>query len=116
MCLRFCSIASGSSGNCYLVRTDETVLLVDAGLSCKKIEEGLAAADTKSEDVEAILVTHEHIDHVRGIKPLTNKYPNIEIYCSEGTWKHISGETNSQHITVAAGKDFWIGDIRIFPF
>ncbi|MBR6015334.1 MAG: MBL fold metallo-hydrolase [Firmicutes bacterium] len=116
MNLRFCSIASGSSGNCYLVRTDETVLLVDAGLSCKKIEEGLTAAGTKAENIDAILVTHEHIDHVRGIKPLTNKCPDIEIYCSEGTWKHISQETKSHHNTVSAGKEFWIGDIRICPF
>lgn len=114
--LRFCSIASGSSGNCYLVRTDDTVLLVDAGISCKKIEEGLEAAGTKLADVEALLVTHEHTDHVRGIKPLTNKLPGLEVYCTAGTWKYIEKECSAEHTTVTAGKDFWIGDIRCCPF
>ena len=61
------SIASGSSGNCYYVGSEETHLLVDAGVSGKKIESALNEIDRKPSDLNGILVTHEHIDHVKGL-------------------------------------------------
>ena len=69
--LRFCSFSSGSSGNCYLVRTDRTALLVDAGIPLKRIREGLEMTATPEETVAAVLITHEHSDHIRSIGALT---------------------------------------------
>ena len=60
MSLQFCSIASGSRGNCYLVKAGEYVLLIDAGISGKKIEEGLNEAGISANQVNGVLVTHEH--------------------------------------------------------
>ena len=74
MSLRICSLASGSSGNCYVVRTEDTVLLVDAGISGKQIRERLALLGCCIDDVDAVLVTHEHSDHIKGLQSITNKH------------------------------------------
>ena len=87
MKLKFCSLASGSSGNCYLIKTDDKALLIDAGISGKKIFQGLDNAGVEKEDVCGILVTHEHIDHVRSLPILTKKLPNAVVYANAGTWE-----------------------------
>lgn len=75
MTLNFCSFASGSSGNCYMVRCGDTALLVDAGISGKRIFEGLERTETPLEQVKGLLITHEHIDHVKSIPIVTKKRP-----------------------------------------
>ena len=65
--MRLCSIASGSSGNCIYIGDGESHLLVDTGISKKRVEEGLKQLDVKGEEVDAIFVTHEHIDHIQGL-------------------------------------------------
>lgn len=65
--MRLCSIASGSSGNCIYVGSDKTHLLVDAGISGKKVEFGLNSLDLTTGDLDGILVTHEHSDHIKGL-------------------------------------------------
>lgn len=64
--MKLLSIASGSSGNCYYVGNDNTHLLVDAGISCKRVETALKDEGLKPSELNGILVTHEHIDHVKG--------------------------------------------------
>ena len=64
--MRMCSIASGSSGNCIYVGSDHTHLLVDTGISRKRIEEGLKKLGIKGEEIEGVLITHEHSDHIQG--------------------------------------------------
>lgn len=75
MPLKFCSLASGSSGNCYLIKNQRSALLVDAGISGKKILEGLTATDTPESHVKSLLITHEHIDHVKSVSVLAKKLP-----------------------------------------
>ena len=70
----FCSIASGSSGNCTYTGTDETALLVDAGISARQIEKGLHSIERTAEDIDGILVTHEHSDHIKGLGVLSRRY------------------------------------------
>ena len=82
------SIASGSSGNCYYVGNEETHLLVDAGVSGKKIETALNEIDRKPSDLDGILVTHEHIDHVKGLGVMARKH-GIPIYTTGGTISEI---------------------------
>ena len=65
--LELCSIASGSSGNCICVGSDNHHVLIDAGISGKRIENGLNEVDLKSQDMDGILVTHEHLDHIAGL-------------------------------------------------
>ena len=65
--MRLCSIASGSSGNCIYIGDDTTHLLVDTGISKKRIEEGLKELEIKGDELQGILITHEHVDHIQGL-------------------------------------------------
>lgn len=86
--MRMCSIASGSSGNCVYVGSESTHLLVDAGISGKKITEGVEALGVSMHDIDGILITHEHNDHVNGLGVLARKY-EIPIYATAGTIRAI---------------------------
>ncbi len=82
------SIASSSSGNCICVGTGDYHVLVDAGITGKKVEEGLNRYNLTSTDINAILVTHEHGDHISGLGVLSRKL-HVPIYATKGTWKGI---------------------------
>ena len=86
--MRMCSIASGSSGNCIYVGNDQGHLLVDAGISRKRIEEGLHSIGIKGEDVDGIFITHEHSDHIKGLGVFCRKY-RVPIYATKGTIEGI---------------------------
>lgn len=81
-------LASGSSGNATYVETKGQRLLIDAGLSGKKIEQLFQQIDRKVSDLNAILVTHEHVDHVRGVGILSRKY-HLPVYANAATWKML---------------------------
>ena len=83
--LRFCSLYSGSSGNSLFVQTQNTKILIDAGESAKKIVNALASINVDAKDINAILVTHEHKDHIKGLGTLSQKY-NIPVYANAETW------------------------------
>uniref|UniRef100_UPI00402916AB MBL fold metallo-hydrolase n=1 Tax=Agathobacter sp. TaxID=2021311 RepID=UPI00402916AB len=89
--LELCSIASGSSGNCICVGSDDSHVLIDAGISGKKIENGLNAIDLKSQDMQGILVTHEHIDHIAGLGVMARRY-GLPLYATPGTIDAIKNE------------------------
>lgn len=117
MPLQFCSFASGSSGNCYLIKNQHSALLIDAGISGKKIFQGLEETGTPPEAVSAILVTHEHIDHVKSLPVVTKKLPNIYAWANRNTWEQIErpvAEDRKRFFTT--GEDFVIDDFRIRPF
>lgn len=81
-------LASGSSGNATYVESDKGALLVDVGLTGKKMEGLFNQIDRKIEDLDGILVTHEHIDHIKGLGVLARKY-KLPVYANENTWKAI---------------------------
>ncbi|WP_164914461.1 MBL fold metallo-hydrolase [Aminipila luticellarii] len=117
MALSFCSFSSGSSGNCYLVKSDSTALLIDAGISGKKILEGLNTTQTPEEQVQGVLVTHEHIDHVKSLRVLSKKLPGAKTYANAGTWTQIQENVpEGQRGLFITGEAFSIGDIKIKPF
>lgn len=86
--MRLCSIASGSSGNCIYIGTDTTHLLVDTGISKKRIEEGLTSLELSLNEIDGILLTHEHSDHVSGLRVLLRKR-EIPVYGTKGTIRKI---------------------------
>lgn len=115
MSLKICSLASGSSGNCYMVRSEETILLVDAGLSAKQIKERLYSLGVDAESVDAILITHEHSDHIKGL-PVLSKL-NMQIYASGKTLDAIDFDLNCDLCkSFNPGESFQIGDIEIESF
>lgn len=82
--LELCSIASGSSGNCIYAGSENCHILIDAGVSGKRIENGLQEIGIKADEIQAILITHEHIDHVAGIGVLARRY-GIPMYATAET-------------------------------
>ena len=119
--MRMCSIASGSSGNCIYVGDDHTHLLVDTGISRKRVEEGLHALDIKGEDLDGILVTHEHSDHIQGLGVFSRKY-EVPIYATAGTIEGIESCRTLGKLPegllhpIETDKPFALGDIEIRPF
>ena len=117
----FCSIASGSSGNCIYVGSDHTAVLIDTGISGKKIAEGLKMIDRKPEELSAILITHEHSDHIKGLGVMARKY-GIPIYATPGTREAIgrcgSLGTIDQELfhEIHADEGMTIQDLDIMPF
>ena len=85
MALKFCSLSSGSSGNCYLTGSDSTYILIDAGISAKKITDSLSSLNLAPEDISGILLTHEHSDHIKGVDVLCKKY-GLPVYANEKTY------------------------------
>ncbi|MCR5387613.1 MAG: MBL fold metallo-hydrolase [Lachnospiraceae bacterium] len=90
--MEFCSIASGSSGNCIMTGSDDTHILIDAGISCKRITEGLDSLSLSPSDIDGIFITHEHTDHTQGIGVLLRKY-HIPLYATEKTLDAISASS-----------------------
>lgn len=119
--MRLCSIASGSSGNCIYIGSDHTHLLVDTGISKKKIEEGLKELEIKAEELSGILVTHEHADHIQGLGVLCRKY-EIPIYATKGTlqgiqtYKGLGKMPEGLYHEIKADENFMLGDLKIHPF
>lgn len=119
--MRLGSIASGSSGNCIYIGSDNTHLLVDAGISKKKIEDGLAELQIKGEELGGILITHEHIDHIQGLGVFSRKY-EIPIYGTKGTLegirncKSLGKMPEGLYREITVDQDFQIGDVLVHPF
>lgn len=88
--MRLLSIASGSSGNCIYVGNDDTHILIDTGISGKRIEAGLNSIGLSGKDIDAVLVTHEHVDHIAGLGVFSRKW-NAPIYATAGTVHGIQG-------------------------
>ena len=119
--MKLCSIASGSSGNCIFVGSEQTNLLVDVGLSAKRIENGLKEIDIKPDTIQGILITHEHTDHVSGLGVMARRY-HIPIYATYETIMAIRGIKSLGEISeelfnyIEPDKRFTINDISIEPF
>lgn len=117
MALRFCSFSSGSSGNSYLVRSEKTAILIDAGISGKKILEGLAYTGTAPGEVKAVMVTHEHSDHVQSLRVLHKRLPEMMTYSNLSTWECIRDRVpEGRHIAFESGDEFNVGDIHVRTF
>jgi phosphoribosyl 1,2-cyclic phosphodiesterase len=117
--LRFCALASGSSGNAALLATDRTRILVDAGLSMLQLRKRLAAIGETLESLDAVLITHEHTDHVSGLPVLArNRDLRCAFYLTHLTEPAIDwGEVRPQRIErFQAGSCFCIGDIEVQSF
>jgi len=118
--LELCAIASGSSGNCICVGSDNTHVLIDAGVSGKRIESGLNEIDLKTSEMQGILITHEHIDHIAGLGVLARRY-GIPIFATEKTvdailhTKSVGKIDEDLFQVIHPGKRFSIGELVFHP-
>lgn len=117
--LNFCSLYSGSSGNSLFVETENTKILVDAGVSCKKIEEALNSLEIDPSSINAILVTHEHIDHVKSLSTISKKF-DIPVFATSETFNAMPNQTkklSEKNINFfKSNEKFYINDLEITPF
>ncbi|WP_434311430.1 MBL fold metallo-hydrolase [Hominifimenecus sp. rT4P-3] len=119
--MRLVSLASGSSGNCIYIGSENHHILIDTGIGRKRVEEGLAALELSPADLEGVLVTHEHSDHVSGLGVLARKY-EIPIYGTAGTLeriqqiKSLGAFPGDLFHSICAGETFCLGDLEIQSF
>ncbi len=119
MKLKLCPLRSSSKGNTTMVFNESTKILVDCGISGKTLEQCLQSAGIGAESIDAIAVTHEHTDHIKGVGVISRKY-NIPIYASKGTWramKNVLGKIDEKNIKFFdTGEDFYINDIKVSTY
>ena len=114
-----CPLFSGSSGNATAVGLGEGRLLVDAGKPCKALSQALLQAGIQPETIQGLLITHEHIDHVRGAGVFSRRH-DVPIYANQGTWEAmipLIGAIAPHNIRVFdTGRAFFLGEASILPF
>ena len=114
------SIASGSSGNCICVGNDTSHVMIDCGVSGKWIENGMNEKNYTTSDMQGLLITHEHSDHVSGLGVISRKY-HLPIYTTRGTWDAISRMKRLGDIDqglfheIRPDEDFAIGSLLVHP-
>lgn len=117
--LRVSILASGSTGNVTYIESDQTKLLIDCGLSGKKTTELLKSIGRSPADLDGILVTHEHADHIKGIGVLARRY-ELPVYANEKTWsamgKKVGAIHDSQKFFFERDRQQVIGDIDVMSF
>ena len=116
--MRFCPLCSGSSGNATYIEAGSARLLIDAGLSCKRITELLSRIGVTPDTLSAILITHEHVDHVRGVNVLSKKY-DLPVYANADTWsmlhEPLSGVAPKNVCVFESDRDFYLAGARVYP-
>jgi phosphoribosyl 1,2-cyclic phosphodiesterase len=114
--MRFASLGSGSRGNATLIEAGATRLLVDCGLTARDAERRLALLGVVPAELRAILLTHEHSDHVRGVLPLATRY-GLEVWSTPGTWRGLGGpELPGLRLFTPHNGSLHVGDLRLIPF
>ncbi|MGI6732236.1 MAG: MBL fold metallo-hydrolase [Anaerovoracaceae bacterium] len=117
MTLSFCSFSSGSSGNSYLVKTEKTAILIDVGISAKKVYEGLEKTKTSPELLGGILITHEHSDHTKSLKTMLKRQKTLKAYTNEKTWNSLGlPQEEDRREVFKTGDSFEINDIGVKTF
>lgn len=120
----FASLSSGSKGNATLIKTAGAMVLIDCGISAKKADESLKALGLSADQLDAVLLTHEHADHIKGVKRLMQAY-NIPVYGTGGTLNGLFRTSKDEYFNYAGrslmeqvkyDEGISIGDINITPF
>lgn len=118
MKLDFCSLSSGSSGNATYIAGGDTRILIDAGLSGKALTGALDSIGVLPESLSAILVTHEHIDHIKGVGVLSRKF-RIPVYANERTWENMARIVGEIPVGLRrvfeTENDFYVNDLGVRP-
>jgi phosphoribosyl 1,2-cyclic phosphodiesterase len=116
MSLFISSINSGSNGNCYYVGNNKDAVLIDIGLSCREIEKRMLRSGLSIQLVRAIFISHEHIDHIRGVEVLSKKY-GIPVYINEKTLENGRIKMKNELVRSFDSEEMIeINSLRIFPF
>jgi phosphoribosyl 1,2-cyclic phosphodiesterase len=116
MSLFISSINSGSNGNCYYVGNSKDAVLIDVGLSCREIEKRMLRSGLSIQKVRAIFISHEHIDHIRGVEVLSKKY-DLPVYINEGTLCNGRVKLVDERVrSFTTDETIAVGSLNVIPF
>lgn len=113
--MRVCLLASGSKGNAVYIESGDSRILIDAGLSAREIERRLAAIDVAAEDLNAVLVTHEHNDHTGAVGPLARRH-RLPVYIHPRTHAAARLGRIDSVCEFDTGESFTLRDLQVTPF
>jgi phosphoribosyl 1,2-cyclic phosphodiesterase len=115
--MRFSVLASGSGGNACYIETDNSRILIDAGLSCRELMKRLEILDIKLDRIDALVITHEHQDHVKGAGPIARRF-NVPVYLNHPTMQKVKEGIGkiSEYVSFDTGKSIRINDVLIETF
>lgn len=113
--LRIAALGSGSSGNATLIQSDRSTLLLDCGFTCKETIARLAVLGVTPTEIDGVLISHEHGDHVRGVGPLSRKF-GLPVWLTHGTYHRLKDKRFTDVHVFHAHERFTIGDIELDPF
>lgn len=114
--VEICALASGSNGNCYYIGNEQDAVLIDAGISCKQILIRIGEAGLDASRIRGIVISHEHTDHVSGVRVLSKKL-GIPAWFSQGTYNALrETEQPERYHIFDPEKPFLIGTFKIHPF
>ena len=110
------SLNSGSNGNCYYIGNEKEAILVDAGISCREIEQRMKRLELSMKKVKALFISHEHTDHIKGVRVLSKKH-NLPVYITRDTLKNANlDDTNPSIVIMHPEKPITIGQLEITAF
>jgi phosphoribosyl 1,2-cyclic phosphodiesterase len=115
--MKITPLASGSTGNSFLIQTDSAAVVVDAGLSGKQMQERIASAGTDPAELKGIIVSHGHSDHIKGVGVLSRRY-KIPVWMNQGTWRVAESNLGKLHALefFETGRIFQVAGLRVHPF
>ena len=112
-----CALASGSNGNCYYIGNDTCAILVDCGLSASNLLVRLTETGLYTSGIKGILITHEHNDHCRGVRPAAKRLGNIPVYTTKNTYLEIPAKGRPHNVAwFERDVPFTIDGFEIYPF
>ena len=119
MGLQFCTLFSGSSGNVVYLATNHGAVLIDCGMSAKQTLDAMIRIGLDPASVHAILITHEHSDHIKGAGIMSRKL-GVPIYATEGTWEGMAASVGDiparNRVAITAGESFFLDDLEVASF
>jgi phosphoribosyl 1,2-cyclic phosphodiesterase len=107
-------LASGSSGNAALVRSGGTAVLVDIGVSALQMRKRMSCFGMEPSEIDAIFLTHEHSDHVRGLEVFLRRHHEAPVWATRGTWSKVPVRTRTGG-EIESGRDIPVGALRVRP-
>lgn len=119
--IKFCPLSSGSKGNCIFIKYNDTRIIIDLGISCKRLSEKLSEIGESIDDIDAVFITHEHNDHISGCDVLHRKH-RIPLYATERVWEHFVRQNKVKEVkeydknVVFHQEPTYINDLIVVPF
>jgi len=115
MSLQIASLNSGSNGNCYYIANEQEAVLVDVGISCREVEKRMKRLNLPMQKVKAVFISHEHIDHISGVRVLSKKH-RLPVYINQGTLNNSRLQLEKDLVRNFGQGTIEVGNLKVSPF